>query len=300
MVGEARAHVQGESLKARAALLTEASQLPDHQVGSKALFKTAYWAAVAILMTPSYCDAAETKIIGNFEVWVDQNPLSDRSDATAVARAGPYRIALRCLEDGLTIAVQDVSQNWETGTRFTVKFRADRGNTFVRAGYAVENDTIELLHSDDLFDDVAGAKSVAFSLETDVAAYPPFMFRLSHSEQAVTEIRKVCGWQHETVAAPAPAPTPSPEPTPTSEPPAITPPLSPQEEPYAQERSVGFKCGNEDCDTLAGSIRRVAALATKCGSNVSTSDCVDFWRLKPDRNEVKRPSRKKTGRKPKV
>jgi hypothetical protein len=31
MVGEARAYVQGESLKARAALLTEASQLPDHQ-----------------------------------------------------------------------------------------------------------------------------------------------------------------------------------------------------------------------------------------------------------------------------
>lgn len=31
MVGEARVHVQGASLKARAALLTEASQLPDHQ-----------------------------------------------------------------------------------------------------------------------------------------------------------------------------------------------------------------------------------------------------------------------------
>jgi hypothetical protein len=31
MVGEAYAHVQGESLKAYAALLTEASQLPDHQ-----------------------------------------------------------------------------------------------------------------------------------------------------------------------------------------------------------------------------------------------------------------------------
>ena len=31
MVGEACAHVQGESLKAHAALLTEASQLPDHQ-----------------------------------------------------------------------------------------------------------------------------------------------------------------------------------------------------------------------------------------------------------------------------
>jgi hypothetical protein len=35
MVGEARAHVQGESLKARAALLTEASQLPDHQGGAR-------------------------------------------------------------------------------------------------------------------------------------------------------------------------------------------------------------------------------------------------------------------------
>lgn len=35
MVGEARAHVQGESLKARAALLTEASQLPDHQDGER-------------------------------------------------------------------------------------------------------------------------------------------------------------------------------------------------------------------------------------------------------------------------
>ena len=33
MVGEACAHVQGESLKAHAALLTEASQLPDHQAG---------------------------------------------------------------------------------------------------------------------------------------------------------------------------------------------------------------------------------------------------------------------------
>jgi hypothetical protein len=33
MVGEACAHVQGESLKAYAALLTEASQLPDHQGG---------------------------------------------------------------------------------------------------------------------------------------------------------------------------------------------------------------------------------------------------------------------------
>jgi hypothetical protein len=33
MVGEAYAHVQGESLKAYAALLTEASQLPDHQDG---------------------------------------------------------------------------------------------------------------------------------------------------------------------------------------------------------------------------------------------------------------------------
>ena len=33
MVGEACAHVQGESLKAYAALLTEASQLPDHQDG---------------------------------------------------------------------------------------------------------------------------------------------------------------------------------------------------------------------------------------------------------------------------
>jgi len=33
MVGEACAHVQGESLKAYAALLTEASQLPDHQSG---------------------------------------------------------------------------------------------------------------------------------------------------------------------------------------------------------------------------------------------------------------------------
>jgi hypothetical protein len=34
MVGEAYAHVQGESLKADAALLTEASQLPDHQSGA--------------------------------------------------------------------------------------------------------------------------------------------------------------------------------------------------------------------------------------------------------------------------
>lgn len=33
MVGEAYVHVQGESLKAYAALLTEASQLPDHQGG---------------------------------------------------------------------------------------------------------------------------------------------------------------------------------------------------------------------------------------------------------------------------
>jgi hypothetical protein len=35
MVGEACAHVQGESLKAHAALLTEASQLPDHQGGER-------------------------------------------------------------------------------------------------------------------------------------------------------------------------------------------------------------------------------------------------------------------------
>jgi hypothetical protein len=33
MVGEARVYVQGASLKARAALLTEAFQLPDHQGG---------------------------------------------------------------------------------------------------------------------------------------------------------------------------------------------------------------------------------------------------------------------------
>ncbi len=35
MVGEAHAYVQGESLKACAALLTEAFQLPDHQSGGE-------------------------------------------------------------------------------------------------------------------------------------------------------------------------------------------------------------------------------------------------------------------------
>jgi hypothetical protein len=71
-------------------------------------------------------------------------------------------MALRCLEDGRSRAIQDVSQDWETGERFIVKFRADGRNTFVRVGSAVANDTIELFASDDLLDDVADAKTVAF------------------------------------------------------------------------------------------------------------------------------------------
>jgi hypothetical protein len=54
MVGEACAHVQGESLKAYAALLTEASQLPDHQGGEQDVnCKIRFLVAVVVIAAAS-------------------------------------------------------------------------------------------------------------------------------------------------------------------------------------------------------------------------------------------------------
>jgi hypothetical protein len=71
MVGEAHAYVQGESLKVCAALLTEASQLPDHQVGGRSM----YFLKFVLLM-----------VIGAACLFVAADLMKDGSVATAVSQ----------------------------------------------------------------------------------------------------------------------------------------------------------------------------------------------------------------------
>jgi len=62
VVGEACAYVQGESPKAHAALLTEASQLPDHQAGSKTMAWRIACAAILGLAIAGCADAPASQV----------------------------------------------------------------------------------------------------------------------------------------------------------------------------------------------------------------------------------------------
>ncbi len=134
----------------------------------------------------------EMKVVGDFVLTVEKDPFGQGETAVARAFVGTDGIALRCIENSLSVAILRTNPDWTEGDHFAIKFRADEKTIVGLLGYAVEKTAIEIADSSQLFDEMIGARSAAFRVESSISVYT-FSIPLIQVDKVIAEVKKACG-----------------------------------------------------------------------------------------------------------
>lgn len=145
----------------------------------------------AISSAASRADPVKTTL-GNFIIQTDKDPFSDGSNVVAMAMQGTDVVAIRCVQNTLSVAIAGEDHPLEAGGTFPVKFRADSKEIIDVTGTAINTSILELDDSDKLVDELNGAKSVSFRVSGATASYT-FTVPLKQSDKAVALVKKACG-----------------------------------------------------------------------------------------------------------
>jgi hypothetical protein len=163
--------------------------------------------APLLLASPSFAEGTPI-MIGNFTMTVEKNPFAGGNNAFADMEVGLNGMGLRCLDNELSVAISRNDAKWTPGDRFEIKFRADNGEIFEREGAALDYRSLQIMDSAPLIDQLSGATSASFQVNTAVTTYT-FSLAMRESAKAVAVIKKACGeYMPHAMDAPVLEPTP--------------------------------------------------------------------------------------------
>jgi hypothetical protein len=153
--------------------------------------KTLGLVMACIFAAPSIAQETKTTI-GSFLVTTTKDPFSDGSNVIALAVGETDAMAIRCLDNDLSVVVMRPEQKWTEGDVFQIKFRADSKPVIEREGQALGDVIIQVADSSALIDDINGAKSVSFRVASATSTYT-FTVPLRQSDKVAALVKKACG-----------------------------------------------------------------------------------------------------------
>jgi hypothetical protein len=147
---------------------------------------------LSVLASTSFAqDSMSRSTVGNFIVLSGKEPISDKANVIAMIGQQADIVGVRCLDDGLSIAVMRPSEDWTTGDPFEIKFRADGKPVIAKTGAAISPTVIEIPNAEEIIDNFAGAKTVVFRVISTASTYT-FTLQLRESDRAVNIVKKAC------------------------------------------------------------------------------------------------------------
>lgn len=152
--------------------------------------RTTITASLALTLTFPCIAQQSTQVFGNFYVSTEPDPFY--GGVKVVARTvGSTAIALRCIENTMSVAVSKSGHSWNKGDLVEVKFRRDNEDVLDFKGVALTEDTVGLYDSENIVNYIGTASSVAFRIESNTSTYS-FRIQLSGVAAAADKVRMAC------------------------------------------------------------------------------------------------------------
>lgn len=148
-------------------------------------------AALAALVSTAGAAEKRLSAIGNFVVNVGRDSFEGRDTVIATAFASPHAIALRCLENGLSLAVFNFGEHWKEGAIFEIKVKAAAREPVTVYAAALDENMLEVSGAGPVFDYLAGAQTLAVKVTSVTAAYS-FEMPLRGVDKVMALARKAC------------------------------------------------------------------------------------------------------------
>jgi len=109
-----------------------------------------------------------------------------------MALSGTDFIAIRCIENTLSVAIAGQDHPITAGDISHIKFRADAKEIIEVQGNAINATIIQLDDSEKLIEQLNGAKSVAIRVAGPNQSYA-FTIQMKQSDKAIALVKKACG-----------------------------------------------------------------------------------------------------------
>lgn len=131
--------------------------------------------------------------IGSFLLTTEKDPFGDHDTVVAMAISGTDVVALRCIENTLSLAIASKDHPITVGEVYSVKFRADDKQIFDEVGHAINESIIDVsTNADAMIDQVNGAKIIAIRITGDNSSYT-FTVPVRQADKVVPLVKKACG-----------------------------------------------------------------------------------------------------------
>jgi hypothetical protein len=146
-------------------------------------------------IVPDALSAQEQKrTIGNWQISEEQDRFGDGSTVSATTGTGVFRLAIRCVDRKLTVALTDTRSRggFLTDESFQIKFRADNRPIVDVAGIAINDGLIRIDQPKDMVQQMFGAKEIAFRITNSRDVWIDLVYNLIQPERALAPVVKAC------------------------------------------------------------------------------------------------------------
>ncbi len=135
----------------------------------------------------------QTKVIGSWQILVDQDPFRAGPRVIAVTGSGPVRLAVRCNAGKLTIDLGDVSTRgpFLTGEEVAIKFRTDQRPIIDAVGSALDDRRLRIEGVTEMVRQMLGATEIAFRI-TKPRSWQDLIYQPLKSDRALVPVITAC------------------------------------------------------------------------------------------------------------
>jgi len=154
--------------------------------------------ALAAMVSTAHAQKRE-RVVGSWIVTHEADPFDGKTKVVAVATTfgGSYAMAVRCLDNGVSVALFDRKATMKEGDVFEVRFRADQMPIVTTYGMALDDSMLEITEADEIVKQMASATQAAFRIENKRGVQNTAVFRMRSAKAAMGDVLKACSDTHQ-------------------------------------------------------------------------------------------------------